>query len=90
MVMQSLPVRVLLIVDDEDDYLLIRDLLSDVSYLQSTLKWVADYETALDAMKGGKYDVCLLDHRIRVLTDCYELAGLASNRSPPKVAIQPQ
>jgi PAS domain S-box-containing protein len=65
MEMSSLPIRVLLIIDDEADYLLICDLLAEVSYLQTTLKWVADYQAALEAMEGGKFDVCLLGHRVK-------------------------
>ena len=40
--MQSHPVRVLLIDDDEDDYLVVGDLLSNLSYMQCVLKWISD------------------------------------------------
>jgi len=62
---QSHPVRVLLIDDDEDDFTIVRDLLSDLSSIEFILKWVSDYGAALDAILSGEFDVCLLDYRIK-------------------------
>jgi len=63
--MQSHPIRVLLIDDDEDDYIIVRDLLSDLSSIEFILKWVSDYGAALDAILAGEFDVCLLDYRLK-------------------------
>ncbi len=63
--MQSSPVNVLLIDDDEDDYIVVRDLLSDISSIQFILKWVSDYEDALGSILSGEFDVCLLDYRLK-------------------------
>jgi DNA-binding NtrC family response regulator len=65
MIMQSRPIRVLLINDDEDDYIVVRDLLSDLSSMEFILKWVSGYEAALDAILSSEFDVCLLDYRIK-------------------------
>ncbi|MGC9967105.1 MAG: PAS domain S-box protein [Syntrophobacteraceae bacterium] len=62
---QSHPIRVLLIDDDEDDYIIVRDLLSALSSIKFILKWVSDYEAALDAILSNEFDVCLLDYRIK-------------------------
>ena len=62
--MQSRPVRVLLIDDDQDDYIMVRELLSDISHRVFILKWVSDYPTALDAILSNQFDVCLLDYRL--------------------------
>ena len=48
--MRSHPIRVLLIDDDEDDYMVVRDLLSDLYSIEFILKWVSDYGAALDAI----------------------------------------
>ena len=61
---QALPVRVLLIEDDEEDLFLIRDLLSHVSVQRYTLEWAAEYDAALEALLGGSFDACLLDYRL--------------------------
>jgi DNA-binding NarL/FixJ family response regulator len=63
--MQGHPIRVLLIDDDEDDYIIVRDLLSDISSIEFTLKWVSDYGAALDSMLSGEFDVGLLDYRLK-------------------------
>jgi len=63
--MQSNPVRVLLIDDDEeDDYTVVRDLLSDISSIEFILKRVSDYGAGLDAILSCEFDVCLLDYRL--------------------------
>jgi len=62
--MRNQPVRVLLIDDDEDDCLLVRDLLSAISYVAAKLEWVADYDAALVALEQYESDVCLLDYQL--------------------------
>ena len=54
--------RVLLVDDDEDDYVLIRELLSEIPGL--ALEWADGYEEALEALSEGSYDVCLVDYRL--------------------------
>ncbi len=66
--MQSHSVRVLLIDDDEDDYIMVRDLLSDISSRAFILKWISDYGAAADAILSGEFDVCLLDYRLKERT----------------------
>jgi two-component system, NarL family, sensor histidine kinase UhpB len=58
------PVRVLLIEDDEDDFVLVRDLLSEVLAQNYELKWVQGYDGALEMVCSGRHDVCLLDYRL--------------------------
>ena len=60
--MESQPVRVLLVEDDEDDYFLTRDLLSEIQGQPFHLEWVKDYDTALEAMGRNGHDVYLLDY----------------------------
>ena len=64
--------RVLLVDDDEDDYVLIRDLLAEIEGLD--LEWVDGYEEALVALGRDAYDVCLVDYRLG------ERSGLALMR----------
>jgi PAS domain S-box-containing protein len=58
------PIRVLLVEDDEDDYLLTRDLLAEVEGARFDLEWVTTYEEARQAMARRQHDVCLLDYRL--------------------------
>jgi signal transduction histidine kinase len=55
--------RVLLVEDDEEDYLLTRDLLGQLD-APPELDWVTDYAAALKASRDGNYDVCLVDYRL--------------------------
>src|SRR4051812_17289785 len=58
------PVRVLLVDDDEDDYVLTRDLLRELSGDGFALSWESDYDAALTAMARGDQDVYLVDYRL--------------------------
>ncbi len=55
--------RLLLIEDDEDDFILIRTLLSE-SFEKVKLDWANSYEGGLDALSHLHYDVCLLDYSL--------------------------
>jgi diguanylate cyclase (GGDEF)-like protein/PAS domain S-box-containing protein len=56
-------VRVLLVEDDEDDYVITRDLLAEVGS-RFELDWCADYDTALAAIREQRHDIYLLDYRL--------------------------
>jgi len=57
-------IRILLVEDDADDYILVREMLSSVSELSADLKWAGTYEEALSELNRLRYDVCLLDYRL--------------------------
>ena len=59
-----LVIKTLLIEDDEDDYVLIRDLLSEVEKVHFTVDWIPHFEKAIRALKHGGHDICLLDYRL--------------------------
>ena len=56
--------RVLLIEDDEDDYVLVRKLLSQIGSARYEIDWVQTYADAIEATAGGKHDVYLVDYRL--------------------------
>ena len=57
-------VRVLLIEDDLDDYVLTRELLADIPDRPYELDRVADYGSGLEMLRQGKHAICLLDYRL--------------------------
>lgn len=61
-------IRVLLVEDDEDDYVLTRDLLADTQGISFELDWVSDGRLALEQICEGGHDVCLLDYRLGAQT----------------------
>jgi PAS domain S-box-containing protein len=64
MEIKSQTIRVLLIDDDEDDYILTRKLLSEVKVGKYKLDWASSYEEGLKAAGRGEHDVCLVDYRL--------------------------
>ena len=61
-------VRVLLVDDDEDDYVVTRDLVASISGRPIALDWVADYDAALAAAARDEYQVYLIDYRLGART----------------------
>ncbi len=57
-------IKVLLVEDDEDDYIMARDLLSEIAEKHFELEWVSTYDPALEAMQENNFDVYLLDYRL--------------------------
>lgn len=62
--MKENSLKVLLVDDDEDDYVLTRDLLSEVKGTNYETRWVSKYAEALEAICKGDHDVCLIDYRL--------------------------
>jgi PAS domain S-box-containing protein len=57
-------IKILLVEDDEDDYVLIRDMLSEIETAQFDLRWAATYEAARKALGQGDLDAVLVDYRL--------------------------
>ncbi|HYH08219.1 MAG TPA: EAL domain-containing protein [Thermoanaerobaculia bacterium] len=58
------PVRLLLVEDDEDDYVLTRELLADAKRTRFNVEWIATFDEAQHALANGNHDVCLIDYRL--------------------------
>jgi DNA-binding NtrC family response regulator len=56
--------RVLLVDDDEDDYIVTRDFLSEAEQFNFKLNWVSSYDTGLTTIAQNHHDVYLLDFRL--------------------------
>jgi len=57
-------VNVLLIEDDEDDYVLTLDYLESIANFKFNLVWHSQYNQALEALESNDYDLCLLDYQL--------------------------
>ena len=57
-------VRVLLVEDDEDDYLIVRDLLASQRHVRFDIDWITRYEEALPAIGQHRHDVYLFDYNL--------------------------
>src|SRR5687768_17252379 len=57
-------VKVLLTDDDQDDYVMIRDLLAEIEGKRFSLDWASSYEEGKKRIAEQKHDVYLLDYRL--------------------------
>ncbi len=57
-------VPILMVDDDEDDFVLVRDLLETMEPESFRLDWVADFDEALAELEKGGHDVYLVDYRL--------------------------
>ncbi|MDP3979420.1 MAG: EAL domain-containing protein [Pseudomonas sp.] len=58
------PLRLLLIDDDEDDFLITQDLLSQGMAQAFVLDWCSDYQQALHSVLSQAHDLYLVDYRL--------------------------
>ena len=59
-----MPIRILLVEDDEDDYLIARDLLNDIGADQYDLEWAQTFDGGIEALARNENDMALIDYRL--------------------------
>jgi len=57
-------IRVLLIEDDEDDYVITRELLSEIPGERYSLDWAKTFAGGLEEIARNQHDVALVDYRL--------------------------
>ncbi|MEB2309269.1 MAG: EAL domain-containing protein [Candidatus Brocadiaceae bacterium] len=57
-------IKILLVDDDEDDYVIVREFVSEISTWKPELDWAKTYDEALEKIQGKQYDVYLFDYRL--------------------------
>ena len=62
----NFPIKVLLIDDDEDDYILTKYIFDEFKSALYELEWVNNYENALSLMCENSHDIYLVDYRLGV------------------------
>jgi diguanylate cyclase (GGDEF)-like protein/PAS domain S-box-containing protein len=62
--MSDSPIRVLLVDDDEDDFVMTRELLREAGPGAFQLDWICNYEEAIVAIERRDHAVYLLDYRL--------------------------
>lgn len=56
--------RILLVEDDEDDFILTSDSLSQLDSYNFDIQWVTNSEQALEKLLPNDFDICLLDYQL--------------------------
>jgi signal transduction histidine kinase len=85
--MQADVVRVLLVEDDEDDYVLTRDLLEEVKGQRFALEWADGFQAGLQAARRREHDVCLIDYRLGGATGLDLLRQLIAEGCPAPLIL---
>lgn len=91
--------NILLVDDDEDDYVLTRAMLEEIKRDKFRLDWESDYDDALESMCVNRHDAYLLDYRlgerngIDLLRDAIEAGCTApiiflTGQGAPEVDVQ--
>ena len=61
-------IALLLVEDDEDDYTLAMEAISEIVTGSYEVTWVQEYEEGVRQVLSGDFDICLLDHRLGART----------------------
>src|SRR5437764_11245786 len=61
---QGKPIAVLLVEDDEDDYLITREMLAGQERARFVLDWCDTYADAVRIIRERRHDVYLIDYRL--------------------------
>ena len=56
------PIKILLVEDDEDDYLIARSYLSEINQFPFQLDWVQTFNEAVEVIKTGNHEIYLIDY----------------------------
>jgi len=73
-------IDILLIDDDEDDYVVLRDLFSDIRTIRYNIVLKRTYQDGLAELLTGRYDACLLDYMLGEKTGLELLHEAQKNR----------
>src|SRR5215475_10978428 len=61
----NLPTRILIVEDDEDDFLIIEACIKDIPDKEFRIDWCYDYNEALQRIGLGRYDLYFVDYLLR-------------------------
>ena len=57
-------IRIAVVDDDEDDFFIIRDFIRDIEGTTLEVDWINNYNTAIEKIRAGTYDVYFVDYRL--------------------------
>ncbi|MDB4951177.1 MAG: hypothetical protein JWM27_3826 [Gemmatimonadetes bacterium] len=81
------PLRLLLVEDDADDYVLTRALLADAERAGTEVAWAPTLEEGLALVAASRFDAVLLDYRLGEHTGLHFLGRLPVDRPVPPVIL---
>ena len=83
--MNAAPLRVLVVDDDEDDFVLIRDLLNDAPGSHYAFDWCATPQQGLEELRKGAHDVYLVPRKSYMMGRWIRGSGWYPNFRQPQL-----
>lgn len=83
----SKKIRILLVDDDEDDFLIVRNLMSKIQHSPFMLEWCPDFDTSLELICGNEHDAYMIDYRLGAHTGLELLAATEPQKRPQPFII---
>ena len=80
-------IKILLVEDDEDDYVILRKMLSQIPGQKYDLEWVYEFDDALLKTSGTDYDLFLVDYRLGIQNGLELLRVLQDRKNPGPVIL---
>ena len=81
------PIRLLLVDDDHDDYVLTRDLLAESVHNRYKVDWISSYDEALESICRDEHDVYILDYVLGDKTGLQLLEAASRGNCPGPVIL---
>jgi PAS domain S-box-containing protein len=89
--MLELPAKILLVDSEDDDFIVVRNLISKIRGRQYRLEWIKNYGSGLAAVERGEHDICLLGYHLGGRTGLELLrASQKFSRRPPMILLTEQ
>jgi PAS domain S-box-containing protein len=81
------PVRILIIDDDEEDFLIFKDLIDDISPQNFRTEWCMTYEQGLKALIDSAYDIYFIDYYLGPRTGIDLLKEAINNKCTKPIVL---
>lgn len=81
----SVPLKILLVEDDPDDYFITKTIIEEIENYAIELQWETNHLCGLQRLQREQFDICLTDYRIGIETGIDFIAD--ANASDPNLPV---
>lgn len=60
----SKSIKILLVDDDEEDFIITRDIVNDINHRKYEIQWVSDFNKGVEVINQKKHNVYLIDYKL--------------------------
>src|SRR6187551_3829143 len=84
---QQRPIRILVVEDDEDDFVLLKEYISDIRNYNFSTEWISGYNDAVKAMASQQYDMYFFDYLLGANTGLELLQQVSDQLTGPVIFL---